>query len=86
MAQPPEDGSTGGGCGVQGCLFAAVALFVVLLIALLVISVIRFSSPPQPRFGMPTSPGAAATAASALEGMRASHRARSADLISPAHG
>lgn len=47
----PMDEPPGGGCGVQGCLFAAVALFVVLLIALLVISVIRFSSPPQPRFG-----------------------------------
>ena len=39
------------GCGVQGCLFAAVALFVVLLIGLLVVAMIRFSSPPQPRFG-----------------------------------
>ena len=35
------------GCGIQGCLFAAVAIFVLLLIGLLVISVFRFSQPPQ---------------------------------------
>lgn len=34
-------------CGVQGCLFGAVGLFVLLLIALLVIAVFRFSSPPS---------------------------------------
>lgn len=39
------------GCGVQGCLTAAVALFVILLIGLAIIAVIRFSSPPQPRYG-----------------------------------
>jgi hypothetical protein len=39
------------GCGVQGCLTLAVAIFVILLLAMLYIAVIRFSSPPQPRFG-----------------------------------
>lgn len=46
------DEPPGRGCGVQGCLLAAVGLFVVLLIAMLVIAAIRFSSPPQPRFGL----------------------------------
>ena len=35
------------GCGIRGCLFAAVALFVILLIGLLVIAYFRFSEPPQ---------------------------------------
>lgn len=35
------------GCGIQGCLFAAVALFVLLMVSLLVIAVFRFSEPPQ---------------------------------------
>lgn len=39
------------GCGVQGCLTLAVAIFIILLLAMLYIAVIRFSSPPQPRFG-----------------------------------
>ena len=50
--QPGADpGQQPAGCGVQGCLAAAVALFVILLVAMLYIAVIRFSSPPQPRFG-----------------------------------
>jgi hypothetical protein len=49
---PAPEESAPSGCGVQGCLFAAVALFVVLLIGLLIVAAIRFSSPPQPRFGM----------------------------------
>jgi hypothetical protein len=45
------DGSTrrGSGCGVQGCLYAAVGLFALLLIGVLVIAAIRFSRPPEPR-------------------------------------
>ena len=35
------------GCGIQGCLFAAVAVFVILLVGLLVIGYFRFSEPPQ---------------------------------------
>jgi hypothetical protein len=44
----------------EGCIFAAVALFVLLLIALLVIAAIRFSHPPE---GIPM--GAAPSLASA---------------------
>lgn len=47
-----QDEPPGAGCGVQGCLLIAVGLFVVLLLAMLVIAAIRFSSPPQPRFGL----------------------------------
>jgi hypothetical protein len=32
---------------VEGCLFAAMAVFAILLIALLVIAVLRFSHPPE---------------------------------------
>jgi hypothetical protein len=32
---------------VEGCLFAAMAIFAILLIALLVIAVLRFSHPPE---------------------------------------
>lgn len=35
------------GCGIQGCLFAAVAVFVILMIGLLVIGTFRFQQPPQ---------------------------------------
>jgi hypothetical protein len=41
----------GGGCGVNGCLYAAVALFALLLVGMLVVAVVRFSSPPEPRLG-----------------------------------
>jgi hypothetical protein len=44
------------GCGVQGCLAAAVALFVILLIGMAIVAAIRFSSPPQPRFGSTAEP------------------------------
>lgn len=54
----PDETSVG--CGVQGCLTAAVALFVILFLWLIFIMLIRFSEPPQPRFG------AAATAAPAV--------------------
>lgn len=54
------------GCGVQGCLAAAVGLFVVLLVALLFIAVIRFSSPPQPRFGQGAAPLMAGAAVAEL--------------------
>lgn len=40
-----------GGCGVQGCLVVAVAVFAILLVGMLIVAVIRFSQPPQPRFG-----------------------------------
>lgn len=50
------------GCGVQGCLAAAVALFVILLIGMAIVAAIRFSSPPQPRFGSAVEPGAIAVA------------------------
>ena len=35
------------GCGIQGCLFGAMALFAILLIVLLVIAFFRFQEPPQ---------------------------------------
>lgn len=47
----PVDTHRPSGCGVQGCLTLAVAIFIILLLAMLYIGVIRFSSPPQPRFG-----------------------------------
>lgn len=34
------------GCGVNGCLIAAVAIFVILLILLLIVAFFRFSEPP----------------------------------------
>ncbi len=34
------------GCSVNGCLIAAVAIFIVLLIGLLVVAFFRFSEPP----------------------------------------
>ena len=35
------------GCGVQGCLLVAVGLFAILAAAMLVISIMRFSQPPE---------------------------------------
>lgn len=34
-------------CGVQGCLWGAVLIFVVLMIAMLIIGFFRFQEPPQ---------------------------------------
>lgn len=42
----------GGISPAEGCMFAAMALFAVLLVALLLIAVIRFSHPPE---GIPMS-------------------------------
>lgn len=72
----PDD-PPGRGCGVQGCLLAAVGLFVVLLLAMLVIAAIRFSSPPEPRFGMlpPAGPAAQAEAAAAAPAQAAAQAA-----------
>jgi hypothetical protein len=39
----------GGGCGVTGCLYAAVVLFALLMVGMLVIVIIRFSDPPEPQ-------------------------------------
>ncbi len=33
-------------CGVEGCLFLAMALFAILMVAMLIIVLIRFGSPP----------------------------------------
>lgn len=52
------------GCGVQGCLTAAVALFVILLLWLIFIMLIRFSEPPQPRFGAAATTAPAGSIAS----------------------
>ena len=46
MPEPMEIQRVRAGCGVQGCLFAAVAVFVLLLIGTLVIGIFRFSEPP----------------------------------------
>jgi hypothetical protein len=43
----------------EGCMFAAMALFAILLVALLVIAALRFSSPPE---GTPMSMRPDATA------------------------
>jgi hypothetical protein len=45
MAREPK--IRGMSCGVQGCLFGAVAFFVLLLITMLVIGFFRFQEPPQ---------------------------------------
>lgn len=73
---PAPEENAPSGCGVQGCLFAAVALFLVLLIAMMVVAAIRFSSPPQPRFGMAgldrsaaAAPPSAATLPLRVDGM-----------------
>lgn len=60
MAIDPNELQRTSGCGVQGCLISAVALFVILLIAMLLISVGRFSimpgGPQQPDSVAPRSP------------------------------
>lgn len=54
MEQPRQVQRVGRGCGAQGCLYGAVALFVILLVGTLVIAVFRFSEPPAGP-GMPMS-------------------------------
>lgn len=49
----PEFQRVGSGCGVQGCLFTAVAIFVLLLVGVLVVAFFRFQEPPQ---GIPRPP------------------------------
>jgi hypothetical protein len=46
----------GGGCGVSGCLYAAVALFALLMIGILVVALFRFTQPPEPRLGPQQAP------------------------------
>jgi hypothetical protein len=57
-----ETNPQGMSCGVQGCLYGAVAFFIALLIALLVIGFFRFQEPPQgvrmPMGGMEAAPAA----------------------------
>lgn len=55
MIDPKELERTSG-CGVQGCLIAAVALFAILFIAMLVIAAMRFSHAPEGQ-GVPTPVG-----------------------------
>lgn len=38
---PPEEGKTPSGCGLRGCLIAVVALFALLLVAMVVLAVLR---------------------------------------------
>ncbi|CAN5618301.1 hypothetical protein BH23GEM6_BH23GEM6_02840 [soil metagenome] len=44
-------------CGVTGCLYAAVGLFTLMLIGVLILAAIRFSSPPEPRVAPQPQPG-----------------------------
>lgn len=55
-------------CGVEGCLYAAVGLFFILLVGMLVLAAIRFSRPPEPRLGpqQPRTVGVAVPPAPAL--------------------
>ena len=46
MAESTQFQRVGSGCGVQGCLFAAVSIFVLLLVGVLVIAFFRFREPP----------------------------------------
>ncbi len=57
MSTPATRGpeQAGSSCGVNGCLYGAVGLFALLLIGMLVLAVVRFSNPPEPRLG-PQSP------------------------------
>ena len=38
---PPEKAETPSGCGLRGCLIAVVALFALLLVAMVVLAVLR---------------------------------------------
>jgi len=38
---PPEPAQAPGGCGLRGCLFAVVALFALLLVAMVLLAVLR---------------------------------------------
>ena len=68
MTENPQFQRVGSGCGVQGCLFAAVAIFFLLLIGTLIIGVFRFSEPPQ---GVPRPPvGMSAVCVSAVDCLR----------------
>jgi|GEM_PF-5415807 len=51
---PPDERSA---CGVTGCLYAAIALFALMLIGVLILAAIRFSSPPEPRVVPQPQPG-----------------------------
>jgi len=51
---PPEERTA---CGVMGCLYAAVGLFALMLIGVLILAAIRFSSPPEPRIAPQPQPG-----------------------------
>ncbi len=40
------DEKRGISCGVEGCLFLAMALFAILMVAMLILVMVRFGSPP----------------------------------------
>ena len=68
MTENPQFQRVGSGCGLQGCLFAAVAIFVLLLIGTLIIGIFRFSEPPQ---GVPRPPvGVSAVCVPAVDCLR----------------
>lgn len=46
--EPVQTTSAGGSCALQGCLFGAVALFVVMLIGMLYLAFVRFQENTQP--------------------------------------
>lgn len=46
MAEPTAPRRTSS-CGVQGCLWGAVLVFVLLMVAMLVVGYFRFQEPPQ---------------------------------------
>lgn len=49
---PPEDpGAQHAGCGVRGCLYAVMALFVVLLVGMVLIALFRPWPAPPPMMG-----------------------------------
>ena len=59
MTEPQNTGRARG-CGIQGCLFGAVGLFVLLLVTMLVLAAIRFAQRPSGEPAPPPPPGVAA--------------------------
>jgi len=52
MREPGAEAAERRGCfGVEGCMYAAIALFALMLVGVLILAAIRFSSPPEPRMG-----------------------------------
>ena len=70
----------GGITPAEGCMFTAVALFVILLLAMLIIVYVRFRDPPMPSVApppaaraMPSSPAPSALAAMGSDGFVPHH-------------